>query len=78
MYRVSLPERDYNEYFNKKENAVKRAKELFTKCIYNDYWTGSIEKYNEEYGNYEEVMAEIETGNFFDEWVTIEEIKTED
>ena len=72
------------EFFNKKENAVKRAKELFTECIYKDSWTGSIEKFNEEFADeyeeepYEYFMKNFETGNYEDDWVSIEEIKTED
>lgn len=78
MFRVCLTECGENQYYNKKENAIKRAKELFNECLQNDYYTGTIEKYNELYGNYTKDIAEFETGNYMDDWVTIEEIETED
>ena len=83
MYRVRILEDTFyeNEYFNKKENAVNRAKELFTQLIYNDYWSGSIEKFDENNGEftYKEVMKNIETGDFYyDQWIEIEKIKTKD
>ena len=67
-------------YFNKKENAVKKAKELYNEELerYTKiYYNGHIEEAKEDI-DYKEEMKEIENGNYSCDWVTIEEIETED
>ena len=68
-------------FFNKKENAVNKAKE-----IYNDYikkeCDGDIKFFEEEYlceeNGYEALMKEIETANHMDDIVEIGIVETED
>lgn len=68
----------YTYYYNKKENAIKKAKEIYNEFIKENYNT--IENYCEDNGDftYNDVMKEIETGNFYDDFIDIFEIETED
>ena len=64
-------------YYNKKENAIKEAKEYCTNFI-NDVY-GSIEEFNKiNWASYDSMIKEIETGNFYDDIIDISEIETED
>lgn len=66
-------------YYNKKENAVNKAKEMYTKFVKDNY--KSIEEYNNCcWGDtYDETMETIEKENcFLSDVVDIYEIETED
>ena len=52
-------------FYNKKENAVECAKEIYNDFIH-DVWE-TVENFEEECCfNYKELMKEIETGNYFE------------
>ena len=71
---------EYEYFFNKKENAVKKAKELYNEELERyakDWCNGDIEEAKEEI-DYNDEIKEIESGNYSCDWVTIEEIETED
>ena len=81
MYIVDITYDDMYDipvFFNKKENAVKYAIKAYEKIIYNEY--NSIEEFNDDCGvDYEEeILPEIKKANYFDDWLTIEEIKPAD
>ena len=69
-----------NYFFNKKENAVKRAIEIFNDFVFEN--VNSIKEWNEDYAgvknDYEDTCKKIKTGNYSDDWVTIQKIETED
>ncbi len=77
---------DYErEFYNKKENAVKRAFEIYEEQIdyeTNKYYDGNRKEMiancfgTEE--EYNKVIEQIKAGDYDDDWVTILEIKTED
>lgn len=67
-------------FFNKKENAVKKAKEIYNEELERyarNWYDGNIEEVKEEI-DYNDEIKEIENGKCSCDWVTIEEIKTED
>ena len=67
-------------FFNKKENAVKKAKEFYNEELerYARKWyDGNVEEVKEEI-DYNDEIKEIENGNCDCDWVTIREIETED
>lgn len=64
-------------FYNKKENAIKGAKELYKHLMEDE--CGSIERYEKYYGPIENDYKRIEeTENYHDDWIAITEIKTED
>ncbi len=67
-------------FFNKKENAIKKAKEFYNKELERfarDWYNGDIEEAKKEI-DYDDEIKEIENGKYNCDWVKIEEIETED
>ena len=79
MWMVSSSENYVSLFYNKKENAIKGAKELYKHLMENEF--GSIEYYEkycncsieDDYRNIEKIKK-----YYHDDWITIQEIMTED
>ena len=85
MYCVLYDDGFSKKFFNKKENAVECALQIFNQ-EFNDYCEiyddGNIDETIEEcFGdkeNYEACIEKIKTGDYYDDWVTVFEIETAD
>lgn len=80
MFAITNFNRHETLYFNKKENAVKKAIEIFTENVFEE--VDSIKEWNEDFmgeeNAFENTVKEIETGKYFDDNFEIFEIETED
>lgn len=80
MFAVTNFYRHETLYFNKKENAINKAIEIFTENVFEE--VDSIEEWNEDFmeeeNAFENTIEEIKTGKYFDDNFEIFEIETED